>query len=228
MNMVKCYSHLASRFQDYKISRLQDYKITRFQDFKITRLQDFKISRLQDFKISRFQDYKITRFQDFKIFKHTKYTKFWKNIFGVEIIKLKFKKKIRLKDNDMDNKMPSPAMFCTNKVNKMRECDKDWKAKEEIQSSWEKKYILTYKPTDSIYTSRMIFRYIEDYEKMKKIDNIYLYLLSKGQFDFIYELEEETKKLLELVKKCNFLNIDYDDGIVFENKFLDIFYFLMI
>ena len=39
-------------------------------------------------------------------------------------------------------------------------------------------------------------------------------------------MEEETKKLLELVKKCIFFNIDYDDGIVFKNKFLNIFYFL--
>ena len=58
---------------------------------------------------------------------------------------------------DMDNKMSSPAMPCKDNESGMRECDKDWKARSEIQSTWEKKYILTYKPTDSIYTSIMKF-----------------------------------------------------------------------
>ena len=54
---------------------------------------------------------------------------------------------------DMDNKMSSPAMLCKSNESGMRECDKFWKVKSEIQSTWEKKYILKYKPDDSIYTS---------------------------------------------------------------------------
>ena len=113
--------------------------------------------------------------------------------------------------------MSSPAMLCKNNERGMRECDKDWKAKIEIQSTWEKKNILLYKPDDSIYTSRMIFRYIEDYKKMRKIDEMFYQInriicsvivpsvFPEEQFDFIYELEKETKKLLNLVKKCSFL-----------------------
>ena len=78
----------------------------------------------------------------------------------------------------MCNKMPSSAMLCKNNERGMRECDKDWKAKSEIQSTWEKIYFLLYKPDDSIYTSIMKFRYIEDYEKMKKI-NIKLWQIER-------------------------------------------------
>ena len=128
--------------------------------------------------------------------------------------------------------MSSPAMFCKTKENKMKECDKDWKAKSEIQSTWDKKYILTYKPTDSIYTSIIKFRYIEDYKKMKKIDNMFFQLeliigtietscyYSKGKYDFIYKMEKITNELLILVEECNFLNIDYDDGVTFQHKFV--------
>ena len=134
--------------------------------------------------------------------------------------------------------MSSPAMLCKNNESGMRECDEFWKEKNEIQSTWEKIYILKYKPDDSIYTSIMKFRYIEDYEKMKKINKM-LYEItkmmdntnipkfsSKDRINFIYELEEEIKNLLQLVKKCYFFNIDYDDGIVFVNKFCSINTFL--
>ena len=78
----------------------------------------------------------------------------------------------------------------------------------------------------------MKFRYIEDYEKMKKINKM-LYEItkmmgtlpkfsSKDRIDFIYEMEEEIKNLLQLVKECYFFNLDYDDGKVFENKFCSI------
>ena len=43
----------------------------------------------------------------------------------------------------MCNKMPSPAMLCKNNERGMRECDKFWKEKSEIQSTWEKIHILT-------------------------------------------------------------------------------------
>ena len=83
----------------------------------------------------------------------------------------------------------------------------------------------------------MKFRYIEDYEKMKKINKMLYEIIKKmyitkltrfssdNLINFIYELEEETKNLLKLVGKCNFLNIDYDDGKVFVNKFRSIYIF---
>ena len=37
-------------------------------------------------------------------------------------------------------------MLCKNNESGMRECDKFWKAKSEIQNTWDKKYILKYKP----------------------------------------------------------------------------------
>ena len=70
----------------------------------------------------------------------------------------------------MDNKMSSTAMFCKRNERGMRDCDECWKGRSEVQSTWEKKYILKYKPAGSIYTSIMKFRYIEDYKKMKKLN----------------------------------------------------------
>ena len=136
----------------------------------------------------------------------------------------------------MCNKMSSPAMLCKNNERGMRECDKDWKAKSEIHSTWEKIHILTYKPDDSIYTSIMKFRYIEDYKKMKKINEILneitkiMNTLPKIYANVlilkVYELEEETKNLLQLVEECSFLNIDFDDEKVFKNKFYSIYKFI--
>ena len=65
----------------------------------------------------------------------------------------------------MDNKMSSSAMSSKKIEMRMKEYIKDWKARSEIQSTWEKIHILKHKPSDSIYTSIMKFRYIEDYEK---------------------------------------------------------------
>ena len=134
--------------------------------------------------------------------------------------------------------MSSPVMLCKNNESGMRECDECWKGRSEVQSTWEKIYILLYKPDDSIYTSRMKFRYIEDYKKMRRISKM-LYKIVKmmdnnnqptdtyeRQRDFIYKLYEETRNLEKLVKKCNFFNIDYDDGKVFVNKFWSINTFL--
>ena len=129
-------------------------------------------------------------------------------------------------------------MLCKNNESGMRECDKFWKEKSEIQSTWDKKYILKYKPDNSIYTSIMKFRYIEDYKKMKKLDEMLyriVYRMNNNnqpfydydkQLDFICELKEETRKLEKFVKNCNFLNIDYDDGEVFLHKFWNINTFL--
>ena len=73
---------------------------------------------------------------------------------------------------DMCNKMSSLAMLCKNNEIGMRERDKERKARIEIQSTWEKIYILKYKSSDSIYTSIMKFRYVEDYEKMRIINKM--------------------------------------------------------
>ena len=134
--------------------------------------------------------------------------------------------------------MSSPTMLCKNKESGMKEHNKDWKAKSEIQSTWDKIHILTYKPFDSIYTSIMKFRYIEDYKKMKKINKMLCEIVKKmdntnqlfgghdSPCDFTNELNEETRNLNKLVKKCIFFNIDYDDGKVFLMKFWSINTFL--
>ena len=132
----------------------------------------------------------------------------------------------------MFNKMSSSTMSSKKIEMRMKEYNKDWKARSEIQSTWEKTNILKYKPSDSIYTSIMKFRYIEDYEKMKHINKMLKQILKKmdksnqpigpypkNHIDFVYELEEEADKLLKFIKTCNFLNIDFHDGIVFYNKF---------
>ena len=141
---------------------------------------------------------------------------------------------IKFEEKDMCNKMLSPAMLCKSNERGMRECDKFWKVKSEIQSTWDKIYILKYKPFYGIYTSIMKFRYIEDYKKMRRIneilgkifemmDDIYQPTISyKKQIDFIYKIYEETRKLEKLVKKCYFFDVDYDDGQVFLNKFKNI------
>ena len=133
---------------------------------------------------------------------------------------------------DMDNKMSSSAMSSKKIEMRMKEYIKDWKARSEIQSTWEKKHILLYKPSDSIYTSIMKFRYIEDYEKMKQLNKMLKEILKKmdeknqpigiypkSHIDFVYELEDEADKLLKLIKECSFNNIDLFDGVVFINKF---------
>ena len=138
----------------------------------------------------------------------------------------------------MSNKMPSPAMFCKSNERGMRYCDKCWKGKSELQSYWEKIYILKYKPADSIYTSIMKFRYLEDYRKMKKIDKmlgkimILMQNANKGlcgysKERYIYLLKERLLGILSFLKECNFLNVDFDDGICFEHKFLNISHYIL-
>ena len=121
-------------------------------------------------------------------------------------------------------KMSSPAMLCKSNESGMRECDKFWKVKSEIQSTWEKIHILKYKPADSIYTNIMKFRYLEDYEKMKKINKMTGKILilmknaNKGlggysKERYIYLLKERLSGILSFLQECNFLNVDSDDGI---------------
>ena len=111
--------------------------------------------------------------------------------------------------------MSGPAIICKTNENKMRDCDKDWKIKSELQSTWEKIYILKYKPSNSIYTSIMKFRYLEDYEKMKKIDKMLgkiLILMKKAnkglvgysEEGYIYELKESLLYILIFWKNVIF------------------------
>ena len=79
----------------------------------------------------------------------------------------------------------------------------------------------------------MKFRYLEDYEKMKKIKKMTGKILilmknaNKGlggysKERYIYLLKERLFSILSFLKKCNFLNVDFDDGICFEHKFFNI------
>ena len=138
----------------------------------------------------------------------------------------------------MCNKMSSPAMLCKNNESGMRECDKCCKGRSEVLSTWEKIHTLTYKPDNSIYTSIMKFRYIEDYEKMRIINKMLKKIVKKidisnelignykAQIDFLYLLDEETRNLLKFLENCYFFNTEYYDGIVFINKFSNIYNFL--
>ena len=101
-------------------------------------------------------------------------------------------------------------------VNNFRDCDENWRGRSELQSNWDKKYILKYKPYGSNYTSIMKFRYLEDYKKMKKIngllDGILVKMYNSNHLSFtlheikkiIFELEEETVCLLNFIKKMQF------------------------
>ena len=135
-------------------------------------------------------------------------------------IKWKFKK-MRFKEKEMDNIM----------VNDFRDCDEKWRGRSEVQSTWEKMYILKCKPYESNYTSIMKFRYFKDYKKMRRINKMLdstFRKIRKYNFNFddivnaVEVLLKELNKLNELVKECNFLNVDYDDCLVFKNKFSNI------
>ena len=125
-------------------------------------------------------------------------------------------------------------------VNNFRDCDENWRGRNEVQSTWEKKYILKYKSEKSIYTSIIKFRYLEDYKKMRKVNkmlgNILEYLENaeayntriitswfKNEFMYIELATKELNKLKDYVRDCNFLNVDYDDGEVFKSRFKFIF-----
>ena len=101
-----------------------------------------------------------------------------------------------------------------------------------------KKYILKYKPDESIYTSLMKFRYLEDYEKMKKINKITgkLLILMKNANEglggyskerYIYLMKEKLFGIQSFLQECNFLNVDFDDGICFEHKFFNISHYIL-
>ena len=124
--------------------------------------------------------------------------------------------------------------------------DEHWRGRSEVQSTWEKKYIVKMNPKTSSggklfdLPCIMKFRYIEDYEKMKKLDEKIGKIIRnmdndnvkqeyKNYFqakDFVYELYHETKDLEEFVKECYFFNVDYDHGIFYLIKFCNIIAFL--
>ena len=135
-------------------------------------------------------------------------------------------------------KMSSPAKLSKSNVKPMHECDEQWKGKSEIQSTWEKIYTLYCEPRD-IFGKRifehacfMKFRYIEDYEKLKKIDKmlgkilILLQNANKGlggysEERYIYKLKESLINILSFLEECNFLNVDFDDGKCFDKKHVE-------
>ena len=129
----------------------------------------------------------------------------------------------------MCNKMSSPAMLCKSIERGMRECDKFWKEKSEIQSTWEKIFTLYCEPKDIFgqriyeYACFMKFRYFEDYKKMKKL-NIMLgkLFIIIGNERYIDEMKKKIKNISNLLEEANFLNVDFDDGLCFRYKFSNI------
>ena len=70
----------------------------------------------------------------------------------------------------------------------------------------------------------MKFKYLEDYQKMKKLEEKLSKINRKMDDreqpfncgyqivkDFVNELYNEMRDLKKIVKKCNFLKVDYDD-----------------
>ena len=120
----------------------------------------------------------------------------------------------------MCDKMSSPAMICKSNERGMKDCDRCWKEKSEIQSTWEKIYTLYCEPRDifgtKIYehTCFMKFRYFEDYNKMKKLDKMLGKLsIILGNERYIYEMKKRILKISKLLEEANFLNVDFDDGL---------------
>ena len=120
----------------------------------------------------------------------------------------------------------------------------NWRGRSEHQNMWGKTYVIKYNPK-SLFGSKvfeypciMKFRYLEDYENMKKLNekmgkiNRKMDNRNQSYFnyfqvkDFVYELYYETLDLEEFVKKCNFLNVDYNDGRFYTTKFWSINTFL--
>ena len=107
----------------------------------------------------------------------------------------------------------------------------NWRGRYEQSNMEGKKYIIKYKPKNDFERNlndapcKMKFKYLEDYQKMKKLQEKLAKINRKMDNrnqpfgsgyrvvkDFVYELYEEMLDLEEFVKKCNFLKVDYDDG----------------
>ena len=114
----------------------------------------------------------------------------------------------------------------------------NWRGRYEQSIIEGKKYIILYKPKtllgSYLYDTpcKMKFKYLEDYQKMKKLEEKLSKINRKMDDreqpygcgyqrvkDFVYELYSEMLDLEELVKQCNFLKVDCDDGRFYTNKF---------
>ena len=111
----------------------------------------------------------------------------------------------------------------------------NWKGGVEQSVIEGKHFITKYSPKTPLGSylcdtpSIMRFKYLEDNEKLKKVNNMIGNVLHKLSYERIpkrLELVRELEELEEFVKKCNFLKIDYDDGRLFRTKFYTINIFL--
>ena len=104
----------------------------------------------------------------------------------------------------------------------------NWKGKAEQSVTEGKHYIIKYSlktPLGSNLNDTptiMRFKYREDYEKLKKVNNMIGNILHKLSYERMpkrLKLVRELEELEEFVRKCNFTKIDYDDGRLFRTKF---------
>ena len=106
----------------------------------------------------------------------------------------------------MDNKMSSAAKYRKEIV-----IDEDWRGESKVLRDWGKKYILQFKKRyilnckiyDSVYPDKMIFFNIEDYKKMRRMNEIFykMFMLlffiyhEYGKVDDIGDMIEEVNKM---------------------------------
>ena len=91
-----------------------------------------------------------------------------------------------------------------------------WKGRSEQSEIEGKKFIIKYTPKDifgkNVYDTPciMIFKYREDYEKLKIVNKMIgniLHKTSSKRIPLPLKLERELKELENFVEKCNFLKI---------------------
>ena len=147
-----------------------------------------------------------------------------------KIIKLNFKKR-RLKEMEIFTIMDLDLLADYKSL-------VNWKGRVEQSVIEGKKYILKLEPKSPLggylfdTPCIMKFRFLEDYVKMKKLNEtigkIYYKMHNERQpfyknyetvKDFVNELYSEMLDLEEFVKECNFVKVDYDDGRLFLTKF---------
>ena len=121
----------------------------------------------------------------------------------------------------------------------------NWRGRYEQSNIEGRKYVIKYKPKNFFGSylndtpCEMKFKYLEDYQKMKKLQEKLVKINSKmdnreqplvcgyrKMKDFVYELYKEIRDLEEFVKKCNFQKVDYDEGNFYILKFWGINTFL--
>ena len=114
----------------------------------------------------------------------------------------------------------------------------NWKGRVEQSVIEGKRYIIQFEPKTLLGSYLfdtpciMKFKFLEDYQKMKKLDERLGKLNRKMNNekqpfyenyqtvkDFVNELYNEMLDLEEFVKECNFLKVDYDDGRFYTIKF---------